>query len=601
MGWITPWALALLAAIPAILILYFLRPRFHVRDVPSLMIWQQAVHIMEASAPWQKFRRSLLLLLQLLAALLVALAATQPFFYSGKKAADVILVIDTSFSMQATDVSPSRMQEAKRRALERVSNLASGQRVTVIEAGPVPVVKASRTDIAGARRAIGGLEAGFAAGDLAQALEVASLLQGEMDGAQVAVYTDRAPTQPGGAVWETLAGDKKNAAIRQAAAGYAADGTLSVSCVVVSTRTQGEVVLECRVDGAVHAVKTLSLADGQAAAQFDGIDQKAQLAQLAILTGDDLPSDNRMDVVLGQRGGMRALLATKGNIFLEKALSLREDILVDKLQGDSLPGGYDLYVLDGTDAPGMPDSGHALLFGPGNHVPGLGVGAIKTGSVALSPAVDATSQKLLQYVDAGAIVLSGYTPLELSGGWQPLLYAGQDVAAAFCITDSGCQVAFGFDLHASNLPLLKDYPILMQNLLSFLLPPVVPGETISCGQPVTFGLQPSTVEAFVVLPDGSKTALEVSTRATFDQTAMPGVYRVVQRLDGQGEGRQVTDAFAVAPAITGESLEDMPAPAFDGQGDGAQGWSMLSILPYLAVLAAFIMMAEWGVQHAGRH
>ena len=71
----------------------------------STLLWQRLVADVEANAPWQRLRRSLLLLLQLLLVLLLALLAARPFVERpAGLARDLVLVIDTSASMAATDV-----------------------------------------------------------------------------------------------------------------------------------------------------------------------------------------------------------------------------------------------------------------------------------------------------------------------------------------------------------------------------------------------------------------------------------------------------------------------------------------------------------------
>ena len=71
MGLVAPLALLGLVTIPLIVAFYMLRLRRRERTVSSTFLWQQLVRDVEANAPWQRLRRSLLLLLQLLLALLL--------------------------------------------------------------------------------------------------------------------------------------------------------------------------------------------------------------------------------------------------------------------------------------------------------------------------------------------------------------------------------------------------------------------------------------------------------------------------------------------------------------------------------------------------
>ena len=88
--------------------------------MPSTLLWQRLVADVEANAPWQKLRRSLLLLLQLLlvADPRAARRAAVPRAARRASRGDVVLVIDTSASMAATDVDaePARRPPRPRRS-----------------------------------------------------------------------------------------------------------------------------------------------------------------------------------------------------------------------------------------------------------------------------------------------------------------------------------------------------------------------------------------------------------------------------------------------------------------------------------------------------
>src|SRR4029079_19151563 len=112
MSFLTP--LALLSALiigPIIVAMYLLKLRREDRRVSSTFLWQRIVRDVEANALWQKLRRTLLLLLQLLLLALLALALARPFFRTaGIAGRNLIVIIDRSASMQATDVAPSRLE-----------------------------------------------------------------------------------------------------------------------------------------------------------------------------------------------------------------------------------------------------------------------------------------------------------------------------------------------------------------------------------------------------------------------------------------------------------------------------------------------------------
>src|SRR5438045_9702977 len=92
-------------AIPALLVLYFLKLRRREMEVSSTLLWKKAIQDLQVNAPFQKLRRNLLLILQMALLLALCLALTRPvtFFKPGAGKTTVIL-IDRSSSMSATDI-----------------------------------------------------------------------------------------------------------------------------------------------------------------------------------------------------------------------------------------------------------------------------------------------------------------------------------------------------------------------------------------------------------------------------------------------------------------------------------------------------------------
>src|SRR3954452_12599649 len=107
-SFITPGvgALAAALAIPALLVLYFLKLRRREMLVSSTLLWRKAIQDLQVNAPFQKLRRNLLLLLQLLLLLLLTLALSRPVANVTPTAGKMtVIIIDRSASMTATDIN----------------------------------------------------------------------------------------------------------------------------------------------------------------------------------------------------------------------------------------------------------------------------------------------------------------------------------------------------------------------------------------------------------------------------------------------------------------------------------------------------------------
>ena len=149
MGVLEPAGLLLaLLAIPIILF-YMLRLRRQEITVSSSMLWRQVVQDRQANAPWQKLRRNLLLYLQLLVLALLVLGLARPFVLGANQTAgNLVIILDGSASMQAIDGADTgsgqtRFARAQAEAGALIDGLTTGNRLTLILAGPVPVTAIS--------------------------------------------------------------------------------------------------------------------------------------------------------------------------------------------------------------------------------------------------------------------------------------------------------------------------------------------------------------------------------------------------------------------------------------------------------------------------
>jgi hypothetical protein len=174
---LTWWQWGLLALVPpAIVALYFLKLKRQPLEVPSTYLWSRTIEDLHVNSLWQRLRQSLLLLLQLLVVGLIALTLLRPG-WSGTKLEGkrFVFLIDTSASMAATDVSPSRLDQAKRQATELVDQMEGDSAAMVISFSNVAKVEQAFTDNRQQlRRKIELIEQTNRPSDLSEALRAAS-------------------------------------------------------------------------------------------------------------------------------------------------------------------------------------------------------------------------------------------------------------------------------------------------------------------------------------------------------------------------------------------------------------------------------------------
>lgn len=131
---LAPWQWLVIGLVPpAIIALYFLKLKRQPLEVPSTYLWSRTIEDLHVNSIWQRLRQSLLLFLQLLLLVLLMFACLRPGWRGAKLTGDrFIFLIDTSASMSATDVKPTRLELAKEQVLGMIGQMKSDDVAMVI-------------------------------------------------------------------------------------------------------------------------------------------------------------------------------------------------------------------------------------------------------------------------------------------------------------------------------------------------------------------------------------------------------------------------------------------------------------------------------------
>ena len=136
----------LLLGLPLI-VLYLLKIRQRRVPVSTIIFWNQVFADRRPRMLWQRLRHPISLLLQLALLGLLALALTDPLVkWQSRSPRRVVIVLDNSASMQATDVEPSRWTWAVSQARRVITQLRPRDQLAIISAGSTPRVEVGLTD-----------------------------------------------------------------------------------------------------------------------------------------------------------------------------------------------------------------------------------------------------------------------------------------------------------------------------------------------------------------------------------------------------------------------------------------------------------------------
>ena len=137
----SPLALLWLAALVPVVVFYILKIRLRRVPVSTILFWRQIYDENQPRSIWQRMRHWSSLLAQIVLLLLLVGALTDPFFHwETRQLRRIVLIVDNSASMNATDVSPSRLAAAKADALRVIGGMRFRDELAVVTAGGPPRV-----------------------------------------------------------------------------------------------------------------------------------------------------------------------------------------------------------------------------------------------------------------------------------------------------------------------------------------------------------------------------------------------------------------------------------------------------------------------------
>ena len=607
MSLLLPGALAFSIIIPVIFLFYFMRPKRQERVVSSILLWQQASQDLQASRPWQQLRITALLLLQILAAIVIVLVLARPAtFISSPIGGNTIIILQTSASMQATDVPPSRFEAARSDITNLIDGLGPSDQLSLITMAKTPqVLIAFSSDKSQLASALQQAKVTNQDADLEQALSLATSLAAGRTDTQILVIGDGHVLQPDQTLVSSfpvrylqIGTDAPNAALLALASQTIQGKLVALAQIANYSHQQRSIPVELYADGNLVGVQTAILTAGASGAlQWGPLPPATRFLHARIISQDAMTIDHEAWAIAGGSMHGRVLLVTKGNSFIEAALRLQPNIDLFETTPDKYKNGgnFDLTVFDGYIPSSLP-FGALFFVNPPTDSNVFGKSGAEISISHISAGND--SPNLLNQVDLSSIHVVRKSHQLTPAPWmQPIIVTPETPLLIAGEQNNRRIGALSFDLHDSDLPLQPTFPILIYNLVNWFLPlPVAGNAQVAPDSSITIQAWPGAKHITITGPDQHTVTVAPPFPVTaFNNTDKIGIYSVTQITQNQ----ELHGAFAVnlfdplqsrlTPSASLPIAQSLP---FDLKSP-AIPHVLREIWPWIAAFLLLVLCAEW--------
>jgi hypothetical protein len=485
--------LALVFGVAAALVtaLYILKLRRRAVSTPFAPLWKRILRDKEATSLFSKLKRIVSLLVQLLLLLLLVAALGDPRVAGSLvQGRNLVVLVDASASMQATDVSPTRLGVAKEQVKSMIRGLGGADRMLIAQMDAVVTPMGPMSgDAAELERELEMVTPTDTRADFPRALRFATDTLRGAASPEIVVVSDGAlgeavdasgPVHLGGAkisYVEVGKGSRNVGVTAFSVRRYPLDKSRYEVMLEVTNAGDApeDIELTLTGDGQPVDITKLRLKPGERLPRFypnlSGASRTLE-ARLSLLDGtkDDLPADDHAYALLPERRRAKVLVVSAGNTYLEAALLLDEYLDVTQVTPDAYAkrfptgtSGFDTILFDAVTPLEAPRANAIYLDprGPGSPVKVLG----ELGQ----PGFDHLDRKhpIVRFLALDTVNIARGHKLQPEPG-DRVVGASQDGPILVAGTRGGFKfVALGFDVRESDLPLRVAWPLFLVDTINW--------------------------------------------------------------------------------------------------------------------------------------
>lgn len=532
MSFYSPLYLILILGLIPLILMYLLKKEHEDIVLSSNYLWDKMLRDMEANKPWQKLRNNLLLILQIILFTLIVLALARPQIFKGSINSDnLIIVLDKSASMKNKDINGiTRFEKAKEEIEGLIKSTKANTKTTLIAMDNKPNILISNSrDKSVLKKKLNEIIVNDSSDNIKDTLSIVKALIKDTDNYELVFFTDKEiDTDIDNLKVNKINEKETNISLDNMS--YSKNDKNITALTTVTNHSNREQSFDISIygDDGILDVQEVKLKTKESRdIYFDNVNKNTNVLKAEIDIEDSLDVDNSRYLVINSDPIKKVLIVSeKGNIFLEKAIGINENIEVYK-SNEKLPNdlkGYDAYIFDGKVPKDIPKDGNIVMFNPNNNNLFNVSNGDKNGEIKL------INDELFKYVNLD-FYIDKTNVIERTNWLRPILTLNDKPVIAKGIRDNQKMVVVGFDIRNTDLPLKIDFPIFIQNILDYTLNINTQEKVeVLAGENIDINILPKSKQVNIINPKGEKQKI---TSPSYSNTFYKGVYTIEQVTDDE--------------------------------------------------------------------
>ncbi|MBR5421592.1 MAG: VWA domain-containing protein [Lachnospiraceae bacterium] len=592
------WPLVFLAGIPAIIILYILKPRGKDMEISSNLLWRRLFKNRQSKTFFEKFRSEILMFLQILTLLLFMLALMAPFvMLSTKNGGSTTIIIDATLSMQhQMPGGGTRLEAAQKEAVDYI-NSAGGELSVISTADMANILIANSTDRTKLKELVRSITSSDREGNMQEAYRLAATLESD----HVVILTDGDGSASAAEYAESLKADVIDVgeAVSDLSLDYISLSSDSREAALRFTNySEGTAEFEVTLynaDGSILTMQSCTAEAGKSSSVLfsdvepTGAYVRAVISAIRFSNGDSdsLAVDDSACALTRRAGVAKGILVGNGNTFIERAYMAVCGESLTRTATDSAvtSGGYNVVIYDAGFVPQGAKSGRDT----GDREDA----AAKINHLRFENSGGAGSLDHVLVNVKESPMTEGLKEFTL-GSNSVVYYDLPEWAESFMEADGKCvgyygsdgmhkEVVVGFDIRETDFPVKAEFPVFMAGALSYLSDlNILANDVYDAGEALLLNPSAEFTPDQLMVTD----ALQPGEPAPLLSlnTDHAGIYRV-----SAGEREEY---FCIRPSLAGRDGR-LKTEDIKGSGNYKQTLARKSLSNALLVAAILMLILEW--------